>query len=213
MLKKEEEEEKERRRRGRRRRRRRRRTWSSRRGTRGGRSTSPTRRRWRSVATRHPLRPSGRGRRGGRGGRLVPPLFLAALVVDNDSGSLAVPVLLVTMYLALYSLLASYGPRCSASWPVWTRRTVAVAFTWLVLLVTMHLALCSLPWFAGPFLDFMVQTVQNPVQVQFWDEVVVMPVVGQRLALMVQTVPKPVEFPQVQPSPLLWRRGKSPWSR
>ena len=31
----------------------------------------------------------GRGRRGGRGGRLVPPLFLAALVVDNDSGSLA----------------------------------------------------------------------------------------------------------------------------
>ena len=112
----------------------------------------------------------------------------------------------------------------------------------LVLLVTMHLALCSLSWFAGPFLDPMVQTVQNPVeftqvvfmpvvgqrlalmvqtvpksvefpQVQFWDEVVFVPVVGQRLALMVQTVPKPVEFPQVQSSPLLWRRGKSPWSR
>ena len=117
-----------RRRRGRRRKLRRRRTWSSRRGTRGGRSTSPTRRRWRSDATRHPLRPSGRGRRGGRGGRLVPPLFLAALVVVNDSGSLAVPVLLVTMYLALCSLLASSGPRCFASWPVWSRRTAAVVW-------------------------------------------------------------------------------------
>ena len=66
-----------------------------------------------------------------------------------------------------------------------------MAFTWLVLLVIMHLALCSLPWFAGPFLDPMVQTVQNPVeftQVQFLHEVVFMPVVGQRLALMVQTV-------------------------
>ena len=62
----------------------------------------------------------------------------------------------------------------------------------------------------------MVQTVQNPVeftQVQFLDEVVTTLVVGQRLALMVQTVPKPVEFTQVQSSPLLWRRGKSPWSR
>ena len=37
----------------------------------------------------------GRGRRGGRGGRLAPPLFLAELVVNNDSGSLAVLVLLV----------------------------------------------------------------------------------------------------------------------
>ena len=85
-------------------------------------------------------------------------------------------VLLVTMHLAF---LFPFGVR-----------TVAVAFTWLVLLVTMHLALCSLPWFAGPFLDPMVQTVQNLVefpQVQFWDEVVFMPVVGQRLALMVQT--------------------------
>ena len=52
-----------------------------------------------------------------------------------------------------------------------------------------------------PFLDPMVLTVQNPVefaQVQFLDEVVIMPVVGQRLALMVQTFPKSVEFPQVQ---------------
>ena len=157
-----------------------------------------------------------------------------------------IPVV-VMMHLAICSLLASPGPRCSASWPVWTRRIVAVAFTW-VLLVTMHLALCSLTCFEGPFLDPMVQTVQNPVeftqvqfldevvimpvvgqrltlmvqtfpkpvefpQVHFWDEVVFMPVVGQRLALMVQTVPKPMEFPQVQSSPLLWRRGKSPWSR
>ena len=152
-----------------------------------------------------------------------------------------IPVV-VMMHLAICSLLASPGPRCSASWPIWTRRTVAVAFTWLVLLVTMHLALCSLPWFAGSFLDPMVQKVQNPVeftQVQFLDEVVFMPVVGQRLALMVQTVLKPMEFPQVQfwyevvfmpvvgqrlalipvefpqvkSSLLLWRRDKSPWSR
>ena len=54
------------------------------------------------------------------------------------------------------------------------------------MLVAMHLALCSLPWFAGSFLDHGVQTVQNPVeftQVQFWDEVVFMPVVVQGLAL------------------------------
>ena len=64
----------------------------------------------------------GRGRRGGRGGRLVPPLFHAALVVDNDSGLLAMLVLLVMMHLALCSLLASPGPRCSASWPVLTEK-------------------------------------------------------------------------------------------
>ena len=40
------------------------------------------------------------------------------------------------------------GPECSAFWPVRTRRTVAVAWTMLVLLVILHLALCSLPWFA-----------------------------------------------------------------
>ena len=32
-------------------------------------------------------------------------------------------VWLVTMHLALCSLLASPGPRCAASWPIWTRRT------------------------------------------------------------------------------------------
>ena len=37
-----------------------------------------------------------------------------------------------------------------ASWPIWTRRTVAVVCTRRVLLVTMYLALCSLPWLAGP---------------------------------------------------------------
>ena len=36
-----------------------------------------------------------------------------------------------------------------ASWPIWTRRTVAVVCTRRVLLVTMHFALCSLPWLAG----------------------------------------------------------------
>ena len=71
----------------------------------------------------------GRERRGGRGGRLGPPLalFVAALVVGSGSGMLAVLVLLVFLF-ALCSL----------------RRTVAVAFTRLVLLVTVHLALCSL---------------------------------------------------------------------
>ena len=44
-------------------------------------------------------------------------------------------VLMVTMHFALCSLWLA-GPRCSASWPVWTRRTVAVVFTRRVLLVT-----------------------------------------------------------------------------
>ena len=57
--------------------------------------------------TPRPIRRERRGRRGGRGGRLVPPLFLAALVVDNDSGMLAMLGLLVMMHLALCSLLAS----------------------------------------------------------------------------------------------------------
>ena len=40
---------------------------------------------------------------------------------------------------------SSTGLRCPASWPVCTRRTVAVACTRLVLMVTMHLALCFFP--------------------------------------------------------------------
>ena len=36
------------------------------------------------------------------------------------------------------------------SWPIWTRRTVAVVCTRLVLLVTLHLEPCSLPCLAGP---------------------------------------------------------------
>ena len=48
-------------------------------------------------------------------------------------------VLLVMMYLALCSLLASPGPRCSASRPVWSRRTAR-----LVLLVTVYLVLSFL---------------------------------------------------------------------
>ena len=38
-----------------------------------------------------------------------------------------------------------------ASWPIWTRRTVAIVCTRRVLLVTTHLTLYSLPWLAGPF--------------------------------------------------------------
>ena len=64
----------------RRRRKRRRGTRRGLRRRRGGRRLS-----WITL----PLFQRGRGRKGGRGGRLVPPLFLAALVVDTDSGSLA----------------------------------------------------------------------------------------------------------------------------
>ena len=59
-------------------------------------------------------------------------------------------VLLVTMHLALCFLLVSPSPGCSASWPVWTTRIIAVACTRLVFMVNMLLALCSLPWSAGP---------------------------------------------------------------
>ena len=48
----------------------------------------------------------------------------------------------------------------------------------------------------GQRLALMVQTVLKPVQFSVMN--VDMPAAGQRLALMVQTVPKPVEFPQVQ---------------
>ena len=54
------------------------------------------------------------------------------------------------MHLALCSLLASPSPGCSVSWPVWTRRTVAVACTKLILMVTLHFVLCSLPRSASP---------------------------------------------------------------
>ena len=60
-------------------------------------------------------------------------------------------VWLVTMLLALYSLLVSPGPGCSASWPLWIRRTVrssstmAVACARLVFLVILHLALYFFP--------------------------------------------------------------------
>ena len=45
------------------------------------------------------------------------------------------------MQFALCALWSSSGLRCSASWPVWTSRTIAVAWTMLVLLVILHLAL------------------------------------------------------------------------
>ena len=37
-------------------------------------------------------------------------------------------VMPVAMYLALCSFLVSSGPRCSASWPVWSRKTAAVVW-------------------------------------------------------------------------------------
>ena len=80
---------------------------------------------------------------------------MAALVVDNDSGMLAMLVFLLMLPHALCSFRSSSGMRCSASWPVCTRRTVArsssipaVAFARLVSLV-LRLALCSLV-VAGP---------------------------------------------------------------
>ena len=69
-------------------------------------------------------------------------------VVDNNSLRPRL-VMLVTIRLGCIPL-GCRRPRSSASWPVWTRRTVAVAFTRLVLLVTTDLALCSLPWLARP---------------------------------------------------------------
>ena len=111
-----------------------------------------------------------------------------------------------------------------ASWPLWTRRTVAVACIRLVLLVTMHLAVCS-SWSAGPcslstetgmhsancaaalprgdgtgavlgqFIDPLCATTGALVQVQSWTG-----------ALMVQTVQKTVELPQLQFRRLCWRR-------
>ena len=48
---------------------------------------------------------------------------MAALDVDNGSGMIVLLVLLVMFLFALCALRLT-GPRCLASWPVWTRRTV-----------------------------------------------------------------------------------------
>ena len=53
-------------------------------------------------------------------------------------------VFLVTVLLVMCSLSWSAGPGSSSSWPLWTRRTVVVASSRLVLLVVLLLALCSL---------------------------------------------------------------------
>ena len=53
-----------------------------------------------------------------------PAPLVAALVVDSGSGMLAMLVFLVMLLLVLCFLL-SLGLRCSASWSVCTRRTVA----------------------------------------------------------------------------------------
>ena len=44
------------------------------------------------------------------------------------------------------------APRLCSSWlaQAWSRRTVTVTCTWLVMLVAMHLAQFSFFWFAGP---------------------------------------------------------------
>ena len=83
-----------------------------------------------------------------------------------------------------------------------------MAFTWLVLLVTMHLALCGphgpdSAESCGVHIHTGAVLGRGCVHSRCW----------ATTRPMVQTVPKPVEFPQVQSSPLLWRRGKSPWSR
>ena len=111
-----------------------------------------------------PRQGGGRGRRGGRSGHLVPPLFLAALVVDNDSGLLALLVLLVTIHLALCSLLSTPGPRCSASWPVCTRRTVT---QYLLVMMPLALFCCDstgavLGQFIGPLCATTGSLVQGP---------------------------------------------------
>ena len=75
---------------------------------------------------------------------------ISTLLVVYGSGAYDMLVWLVPMHLALCFLLTSLGPGCSASWPMWTRRTVlfvrssstlAVACAQLVLLVTLLLAL------------------------------------------------------------------------
>ena len=67
------------------------------------------------------LPPSRAGRRGRRRGRSA---FLALVVF--------LEVLLVVMHLALCFLPSSSGLRCSALWPIWTRRTVMQLVSCLV---------------------------------------------------------------------------------
>ena len=57
---------------------------------------------------------------------------------------------LETLHIALCSPSSFAGPWSSASWPVFSRRTAAVACSRLVMLVAMHLALYSLFPSSGP---------------------------------------------------------------
>ena len=71
-----------------------------------------------------------------------------ALVVDSGSGLFLV-LLVIFLLCAVFPSFVDWL-RCLASWPIWTRKTVAVVCTGLVLLVTMLPALCSLLRLAGP---------------------------------------------------------------
>ena len=54
-------------------------------------------------------------------------------VVDVPGVQVVQIPVVVMMHLAICSLLASPGPRCSASWPVWTRRIAGDLHGWFCL--------------------------------------------------------------------------------
>ena len=96
------------------------------------------------------------------------------------------------------------GP-CSASWPFWTERPVAVACVRLVLLVIMHFALCSSLVDRPMMFDIMaamdqkdscdIETVESPQLQSF--QVVDISFAAQRQSLMVQTVRRTTDIPQL----------------
>ena len=98
------------------------------------------------------------------------------------------------------------GPECPAFWPVWTRRTVAVAWTMLVLLVILHLALCFLPCCHA--LDACRQARRQVCIMAGMDQMEGYVVPCRKLRKM-----RSCSSSTRSSTSLSFRRGRSPWSR
>ena len=114
-------------------------------------------------------------------------------------------VLLVTMRDSRYIFLSS-GPRCSASWPVWTRMTVTRWWCVLTKVIYIHVLAQRLFHIVQTvlrtieFLQLLVDKVVDALVIQDLQvsQAVIIPVVTQRLIPVVQAVQQTVEISQSQ---------------
>ena len=159
----------------------------------GGRKRRRRRRRrrhFRCLRGRAPQLPQGLRGRGRRGGRRKLLVVCGYDAVGKGSALALRCLVLVRCFSRSVPFWSSTGPRCSASWPVCTRRTVtrssipAVACARLVLLVFTHRDV--LPSVVGR--SRCLASLAGMVQKQLISKVVIIPVVAQSLFHMVQAV-------------------------